>query len=71
MADRDDDDDELETHRLPVTEWLAPVHSADQLPDVGVNDGTLCYVQAVDDEAVWQFRRGSGWVRVGKTPRGR
>lgn len=61
MADTTDDD--VATNRMPVTEWLAPVASADALPKSGVNENTFCFVQASGDEATWQFRRGQ-WVRI-------
>lgn len=67
MARREVDEDELETHRIAVTSWIAPVASADELPDE-VEDGALCYVRGVEGDAVWQFRRGVGWSAV-KTKR--
>ena len=61
MSDLTDDD--VATSRLAVTEWIPPVDSVDALPRRGVNEGTFCWVQAPDDEATWQFRRGE-WVRI-------
>lgn len=59
-------EDEIETRMITKANWLKPVASPDELPTDGVDEGTMCYVEAddADEEEVWEFQLGR-WVRIG------
>lgn len=57
------EEDDVSTQLITKLEWLKPVAHADQLPKTGVNEGTMCFVEAAGEEEIWRFEKGR-WERV-------
>ena len=59
MAQRSEDD--IETRMMTRVAWLPPVRSEQDLPTVGVAEGSMCYVEGdgTGEEEVWEFREGA------------
>lgn len=58
-----EDEDDMETARMDVVQWLAPVANAAELPGSGVDEGVMCFVHASD--SVWRYRNGR-WTEIGR-----